>query len=150
MIIELAVYEKEPESVLVTVDTLKKDGFGKEKYFYGFIAEDEDGNPVGFALFYIAYSTWEGRCVYLEDLYVRPAHRRAGLGGAVLEGLARVARELDCARLVWQALDWNTPAHNFYEKIGALKHPEWLTYRMYRREIGAFLSSAEGQGGGVQ
>mmetsp|Transcript_36950 Transcript_36950/g.48652 ORF Transcript_36950/g.48652 Transcript_36950/m.48652 type:complete len:829 (-) Transcript_36950:243-2729(-) len=138
MIEELAAYEKEPDGVKIDAETLRKDGFGKQKHFYSLIAERE-GIKVGFALFYIAYSTWEGRCVYLEDLYMREAQRNNGVGKHLLKSLAAIAQELDCARLSWQALDWNAPAHAFYQKIGAKLHPEWQNYRMYREDIAAFL-----------
>jgi GNAT superfamily N-acetyltransferase len=127
---ELAEYEREPESAVATEEDLRRDGFGPQPYFHAVIAEWE-GAPVGFALYFFNYSTWQGRPgLYLEDLFVRPAHRGKGVGKALLRHVARVALERNCGRLVWTVLDWNEPAIRFYESLGGQIKREWLTVRV--------------------
>jgi GNAT superfamily N-acetyltransferase len=130
MIVELAEYEREPESVKGTPDLLAGALFGPSPPAEALIAE-VDGSIAGFALFHGTFSTWECRPgLWLEDLYVRPQGRRAGVGGALLEALAAIAVERGCARLEWAALDWNTLALDFYEKRGAQALPEWVRHRL--------------------
>ncbi|MEZ0369056.1 MAG: N-acetyltransferase family protein [Candidatus Sericytochromatia bacterium] len=138
LIRELADYEKEPEAAVATAEDLRRDGFGEQPYFHVLIAETEhigkEGPeivPAGFAFFFYSYSTWAGRpTLFLEDLFVRPAYRGLGLGKALLAELARIALEKNCARMQWQVLDWNTPAIEFYEAIGAKILKEWLPCRI--------------------
>lgn len=127
---ELAEYEREPEAAVVTEEDLRRDGFGARPYFQVIIACWES-EPVGFALYFFNYSTWQGQPgIYLEDLYVRPTHRGRGVGAALLRHVARIAVEKKCGRFVWQVLDWNTPAIDFYESLGARVQREWLTMRV--------------------
>jgi GNAT superfamily N-acetyltransferase len=127
---ELAAYEREPDAAVVTEDDLRRDGFGERPYFYTVLA-CWNQEPVGFALYFFNYSTWQGRAgLYIEDLFVQPAHRRRGIGHALLRHLAQVARERRCGRMVWQVLDWNEPALRFYESLGAGVRREWLTLRL--------------------
>jgi GNAT superfamily N-acetyltransferase len=130
MIVALAEYEHAPEKVTGTEEMLDRALFGATPWAEALIAEI-DGLPVGFALFYSTFSTWE--ClpgIWLEDLFVPPEHRRAGVGEALLRHLARVAVDRGCGRLEWTALDWNTPALNFYAKLGAEVLAEWNTHRL--------------------
>lgn len=131
---ELATYEREPEAVVATEEDFLRDGFGERPAFEVLVAEDEDedGAPViGFAFYFFSYSTWVGRkCLYLEDLFVKPSHRGQGGGIALMKELARVAVATECRRFVWQVLDWNEPAIAFYEKLGAKVMREWLTARL--------------------
>jgi GNAT superfamily N-acetyltransferase len=130
LIQELADYEREPDAVKATEADLLRDGFGPEPYFRVVIAE-WDGAPAGFAFYFFSYSTWLGRpTLYLEDLFVRPAHRGRGIGTALLRRLARIAVERGCGRFVWQVLDWNEPSIRFYESLGAKVAKEWLTMRV--------------------
>ncbi|MFN3201108.1 MAG: GNAT family N-acetyltransferase [Bradymonadia bacterium] len=127
---ELAVYEKEPDAVEVTPEILREQLNSDRPPFECLIAEDGD-EPVGMALFFHNYSTWRGkRGLYLEDLYVTPSARGRGFGLALLKALARIARERDCARMEWSVLDWNTPAIEFYEALGAKPMSEWTTFRL--------------------
>ena len=127
---ELAEYEKQPDEVVATEDDFRRDGFGAQRRFEAVIAE-RDGEPAGFALWFYNYSTWAGRHgLYLEDLFVRPAHRGQGVGKALLVHLARLAVEQGCARYQWQVLDWNTPSIDFYKALGAVVMKEWLTMRV--------------------
>ena len=127
---ELATYEREPHAVDATVDDFVRDGFGERPLFRVLLAE-WDGSPVGFAFYFLAYSTWRGRPVlYLEDLFVLPEHRKKRIGLTLMKRLAREAIDLGCRRFVWQVLDWNEPAIRFYESLGASVLREWLTVRL--------------------
>jgi GNAT superfamily N-acetyltransferase len=127
---ELAEYEKEPQSVIATEEDLLRDGFGHSPRYFCLMAE-WGGAPAGFAFYFLTYSTWLGRVgLYLEDLFVRPQLRGNGIGKALLVELARIAVGEKCGRMHWQALDWNTPAIEFYERLGAKKLSEWETFRL--------------------
>ena len=126
----LAEYEHEPQAALATEEDLLRDGFGAKPKFHCVIA-DWDGAPVGFALYFYNYSTWKGRPgIYLEDLFVWPQHRGKGIGKALLLYLARTAVAEHCGRYEWQVLDWNTPAIEFYEGLGARRMKQWLPMRV--------------------
>jgi GNAT superfamily N-acetyltransferase len=126
---ELAEYEREPHSVLITEEQLLRDGFGAERYYECLIAE-ADGAPAGIALFFPIYSTWQGRSLHLEDLFVRPAFRGRGVGKALLQRVAALAVERGCARLQWDVLEWNTPAINFYRSLNAVMLDDWRRMRV--------------------
>jgi len=131
MIVELAVYEKEPDAVLATPEDLERNLFGDSPALFGHVAEDAEGNVVGFALWFLNYSTWLGtHGIYLEDLYVKPDARGEGHGIALLSTLASICVERGYRRLEWWVLDWNTPARGFYESIGAQALTEWIPYRV--------------------
>jgi GNAT superfamily N-acetyltransferase len=130
MIVELAEYERDPESVTGTPELLTDGLFGEAPAAEALIAEAE-GSAVGFALFHGTFSTWECRPgLWLEDLYVRPQGRRGGVGGALLGAVAAIAVERGCARVEWAALDWNTLALDFYRKRDARALPEWVRHRL--------------------
>lgn len=127
---DLAEYERAPEKVVATEADLIRDGFSGQPKFRVVIAEWE-GSPAGFALFFYNYSTWDGRPgLFLEDLFVRPVFRGKGIGKALLLHLARIAVRENCSRYVWNVLDWNTPAIEFYESLGAKVLREWLVMRV--------------------
>jgi Sortase and related acyltransferases len=127
---ELAEYEREPRSCTLTADQLTAALFGPSPALFGHVAE-VGGEVAGCALWFLNFSTWRGvHGVYLEDLYVRPAHRGRGLGLALLARLAAVCTERGYARLEWSVLDWNTPAVGFYRAIGALPMDGWTTFRL--------------------
>lgn len=131
MIVDLAVYEKEPDAVTATPADLERALFGENPALFAHVAEIEDGTVVGFALWFLNYSTWLGKHgIYLEDLYVRPEHRGAGHGAALLSTLADICLERGYGRLEWWVLDWNTPARDFYSSIGADALTEWIPYRV--------------------
>ncbi|MEI8109483.1 MAG: GNAT family N-acetyltransferase [Chitinophagia bacterium] len=125
LIKELAVYEKAPEQVTVTLAHFEESGFGNHPVWWGFVAELE-GVVVGFALYYIRYSTWKGQCLYLEDFLVTEAQRGKGIGAKLFERVIQEAKEKGFRRMVWQVLDWNEPAINFYKKYDATLDPEWV------------------------
>lgn len=126
----LASYENLSESVVLDEDRLREHLFGARPFAEVLVAE-EDGVVVGFALFFHNYSTFLGRPgIYLEDLFVRPEHRRRGHGKALLTAVARLASERGCGRLEWSVLDWNEPAIAFYRSLGAVPLEEWTTFRL--------------------
>lgn len=125
---ELAEYERAPQEVDIDVESLGQD-WAKERAFDFLVAESHD-EVVGIALYYPRYSTWKGRCFYLEDLYVKPAYRNMGTGLALLEAVGQKAREAGAIRLDWQVVDWNTPAVRFYEKLGAHIERNWWNCKM--------------------
>ena len=131
----LAEYEREPQAAVVTKRDILRDGFGRNPRFHCVIAE-WDKKPVGFALWFYNYSTWQGRAgVYLEDLFVYPEFRGKGIGKALLVHLAKIAMKQKCGRYVWQVLDWNTPSIKFYELLGATIMKEWLTMRVQGKAL---------------
>jgi GNAT superfamily N-acetyltransferase len=127
---ELAEYEREPDAVVATEETLAQALFGPDPAAEALIAE-QDGVAVGFALFFHNFSTWTGRRgIYLEDLYVTPDARGSGAGKALLAALAKLAVERGCARFEWAVLDWNEPAIGFYKSLGARPMDEWTVFRL--------------------
>jgi GNAT superfamily N-acetyltransferase len=130
MIRELADYEREPESVIATEEHLHEALFCAEPAVFALVAESDD-SVVGFALWFRNFSTWLGRHgIYLEDLYVRPDFRGRGIGKRFLVELARICRDRGYGRLEWWVLDWNTPAWEFYESVGATPMSEWTVHRV--------------------
>ena len=130
LIRELAEYEKLSHEVVATEEGLRENLFGGRRYAEVLIGE-HDGVPAGFALFFHNFSTFLGKPgIYLEDLYVRPEFRGAGIGKRLLVQLARLARERGCGRLEWWVLDWNAPSIGFYEKLGAVAMDDWTVYRL--------------------
>ncbi len=122
---ELAVYEKAPDEVTVTMAHFVESGFGPHPVWWAFVAE-ENGVIQGFALYYIRYSTWKGQRMYLEDIIVTEEARGKGLGARLMEALKEEAKEKGYTGIVWQVLEWNEPAFNFYRKFGARFDPEWV------------------------
>jgi len=138
---ELAEFEREPDAVKATEESLNHALFG-ERSAEAVIAE-QDGEPMGFALFFHNFSTWTGRKgLYLEDLYVTPEARGSGVGTALLRHLAGIALDRDCGRFEWAVLDWNTPAIDFYTAMGAESLDEWRI----RRVSGDALVKLAGRG----
>jgi GNAT superfamily N-acetyltransferase len=129
LIVELATYEKAPEQVVGDAEALRRSLF-EQRAAEALVVELE-GEPIGYAIFFTTFSTWETRSgIWLEDIYVRPEHRRGGIGLALMEHLAQLTMERGHVRLEWCALTWNEPALRFYEKIGATPLEEWRTLRL--------------------
>ena len=127
---ELAEYEELSHEVVATEEGLREGLFGERRYAQVLIAE-RDGLPAGFALFFHNFSTFLGKPgMYLEDLYVRPAFRGAGIGKKLLAHLAKLAVARGCGRLEWWVLDWNEPSIGFYRKLGAVPMDDWTVYRL--------------------
>jgi GNAT superfamily N-acetyltransferase len=143
----LAAYEREPEAVTATEADIMCHGFGSNPFFFCLIAE-QNGAPAGFALYFFNYSTWLGRPgLYLEDLFVLPGFRGLGIGRALLQRVAAIAVENGCQRLQWEVLDWNTPAIDFYQAMGAEFLDAWRNVRVsgdaLRRLAGGTAESPE-------
>ena len=140
---ELAEYERAPESCTLTAEQLHAALFGPEAVARCHVAEVE-GEVVGCAIWFCNFSTWRGEPgIYLEDLFVRPAHRGSGLGRQLLAALAAVCAERGYARLEWQVLDWNEPSIGFYRSLGAVAMDEWTTYRLDGDALKAFAADTE-------
>jgi GNAT superfamily N-acetyltransferase len=122
---ELAAYEKAPDEVTVSLTHFEESGFGEQPVWWAFVAEI-GGRVEGFALYYIRYSTWKGQCLYLEDFLVTEQLRGKGAGKLLFDRIIEEAKEKGFKRMVWQVLDWNEPALNFYRKYNATLDPEWV------------------------
>lgn len=148
MIHDLAVYEKEPDAVVNTEEMLHANLFGENPQVYAHVVDSPvAGEPiVGFALWFLNYSTWEGTLgIHLEDLYVRPEARGGGHGKALLRNLARIAVERGYARVEWSVLDWNEPSINFYKSLGAAPMDGWHVYRLEGAALGTVGAAAVAQ-----
>lgn len=136
----LAIYEKAEHEALMTAEQLRSALFADNPAVYGLVASaTPHGEVVGFALYFLNFSTWRGvHGIYLEDLFVEQAHRGTGLGKALLQTLAKVAAERGYARVEWSVLKWNTPSIDFYRSIGAVAMNEWDTMRLTDRALTDF------------
>ena len=138
---ELAEFEREPHAVKATVDDVRRNGWGPDAVFEALMAE-LDGVPVGFALTFRNYSTWEGRAgLFVEDLYVQPHARQFGVGRTLLAAVAQRAVERGCKRVDLNVLNWN-PARGFYDRIGFKQLEEWLPYRLTGEALAALAGEA--------
>jgi GNAT superfamily N-acetyltransferase len=125
LITELAVYEKAPNAVTVSINHFIESGFGPKPVWWALVIE-VDGFVQGFALWYVRYSTWKGQRLYLEDILVTEAERGKGLGKRLFDAVVAEAKLLGYSGMVWQVLDWNTPAINFYKKYQTNFDAEWV------------------------
>ena len=124
LITELAIYEREPNAVIISVDDLIRHGFSEQR-FHCFVAEHKKSGIVGMALYYSRYSTWKGPTLHLEDLYVKPKFRKGGLGKELFDKVVDEAAKQNVGRMEWTVLEWNEPALNFYKKYNATLDSEW-------------------------
>ena len=138
LISELAIFEKEPDAVVVTVADLERDGFSDHPLFHTFVAEKEN-KIVGMALYYYRFSTWKGKTIHLEDLIVTDEMRGSGLGFALYSEIIKQGKKDGVRRIEWNVLDWNTPAIDFYEKSGARLLGDWRVVHMDENGIDDFL-----------
>jgi GNAT superfamily N-acetyltransferase len=139
-VVELAIYEREPEAVIATKEDFHRVLFCESPRAYAVMCRDGD-IPIGFALYFYNFSTWLGRHgLYLEDLYVTPEHRGKGAGKALLQHLAGIAVAEGCGRFEWSVLDWNQPAIDFYESMDAKPQSEWVGYRLTGEALQALAS----------
>ncbi|WP_295924523.1 GNAT family N-acetyltransferase [uncultured Xanthomonas sp.] len=140
LIRDLARYERAEDAVQTDEAGLRASLFGADARAQALICE-ADGQPIGYAVYFYNYSTWLGRNgLYLEDLYVDPAHRGVGAGKALLQHLARQAVAEGCGRFEWSVLDWNQPAIDFYEAVGARAQDEWTVYRLQGEALARFAA----------
>jgi len=149
LIQELADFEKEPDAVIITVEDLIRDGFGKTPLFHVFVAEvepdpsknEQTKQIVGIALYYYRYSTWKGRTIHLEDLIVKDKMRGTGLGYALYSEIIKQGMKDKVRRIEWNVLDWNTPAITFYEQSGAKVLDDWRVAQMDEAAINYFVEN---------
>lgn len=134
---ELAVYERAPNEVEVTLEEMQNWGFGKDKVFEFFVAEHEN-KIVGIALYYYKYSTWKGKCLFLEDIIVTETYRRYGLGSKLFNEVAVVAKQEKVRRMEWQVLEWNETALNFYKKYDSHFDKEWVNCKLTYQQLQLF------------
>ncbi len=139
LIRELAVFEKEPDAVVISVDDLVRDGFGEKPLFQVLVADMPDG-IAGIALYYNRYSTWKGKTIHLEDLIVRESMRGRGIGFALYKAVMDEAKRQNVGRVEWNVLDWNIDAIRFYERTGAKILDDWRTVQMDKQGIDDFLN----------
>ena len=137
LITELAIYEKEPDAVIVTEGDLITHGFSEGR-FDCFVAEHDDQGVIGMALYYPRYSTWKGPTLHLEDLYVKPEFRQHGVGKQLFDAVVKVAAERNVGRMEWTVLEWNDPALNFYKKYDASLDPEWHLGTLTREQLAQY------------
>lgn len=140
LIQELAIFEKEPDAVVVTADDLVRDGFSENPLFQCFVAE-VDNEIIGMALFYYRYSTWKGKTIHLEDLIVKENKRGTGAGFSLYKEIIKQGKAENVRRIEWNVLDWNTPAIDFYEKSGAKVLGDWRVVHMDDKGIEQFLNT---------
>jgi len=140
LINELAAFEKAPTEVTNTVKQMEVDGFGPNPIFGFFVAEHE-GHIVGLSLYYWRYSTWKGKRLYLEDIIVTEAWRGKGIGKLLFDETMRHALNEDCTGMMWQVLNWNEPAIEFYKKYGATLDDEWTNCSLESNQIKALMES---------
>ncbi len=122
LIKELALFEKAPEKVINSVEQMQ----AEQDLFKALVAEKSDGEIIGFALYYFVYYTWVGKSLYLDDLYVKEIYRGHKIGSALLDKVIAFGKANKCKRIRWQVLDWNKPAIEFYQKLGANLDGEWI------------------------
>jgi len=141
LIVELAIFEKLPNEVEVTVADLINDGFSENAKFDVFVAE-ENNIIVGAALFYERYSTWKGRIIHLEDLIVTHKKRGSGIGIALYRDVLKYGYNLGCKRITWDVLDWNIPAKDFYKSTGATVLDDWQVVHMREDALKNFIENS--------
>ncbi|MUO81589.1 GNAT family N-acetyltransferase [Agrobacterium vitis] len=139
-ITDLAIFEKAEHEVKATVESLHESLFGEGAVAFAAILEQQ-ATPVGHAIWFYNYSTWQARKgLYLEDLYIDPAHRGGGAGRAMLRYLAKLAVDTGCGRFEWSVLDWNEPAIRVYDSVGAEPQTEWIRYRLSGDKLAEFAA----------
>ena len=140
---ELAKFEQAPLEVINTVSQMEIDGFG-EKPIYGFFVAEQDQRIIGISLYYWRYSTWKGKRLYLEDIIVTEQDRGKGAGKLLFDRTMQFALEENCTGMMWQVLEWNKPAIEFYKKYGAKLDDEWTNCNLERGQMEALVSKSSG------
>ena len=140
LITELALFEKEPDAVEITVTDLVRDGFSETPKFKVFVAEQEH-NIIGIALFYERFSTWKGRTIHLEDLIVTKSKQKIGAGKALYTAVLKHAYDNNFNRVAWEVIDWNTNAIDFYKSTGATYLNDWSVVQMNKENLAKFIQN---------
>ena len=134
LIKELADFENAKDQVTITLEDLEKDGFG-ENPWYWFLVAEKDNKIIGLSFYWIRYSTWKGKFLFLEDFVIKEEYKRQGIGSKLFEETIKVCKKLNLNGMIWQVLDWNTPAINFYKKYNADISKEWLNGKLTKKQI---------------
>ena len=134
LISELADYENALEEVTITLDDLENDGFGKTSY-YSFLVAEQNETIIGLSFYFIRYSTWKGKFLYLEDFIIKEEYRNRGIGSLLFEATIDVCKKQDLNGMIWQVLDWNTPAIKFYKKYNASISTDWYNGKLTKDQI---------------
>ena len=142
LIKELALFEKEPESVKLKLSDIENDGFGTKPLFECIVAEINK-RVIGMAIYYPRYSTWNGPTIHLEDLIVSEQYKGKGIGTQLYSNFIKMALNSGVKRVEWNVLDWNSPAINFYKKSGAKVLDDWRSVQMHRSEMKKYLKNKE-------
>ena len=134
LIKELADYEKAIDQVTITLDDLEQDGFGSHPWFWFLVAE-KDSVIIGISFYWIRYSTWKGKFLFLEDFVIKEKYRRHGIGSKLFEETIKICKKLNLNGMTWQVLDWNIPAIDFYKKFDAEISKDWLNGKLTKKQI---------------
>jgi|TARA_B110000459_G_C16332219_1_gene368482 GNAT superfamily N-acetyltransferase len=134
LILELADYENAADQVTITLDDLENDGFGSQPCFWFLVAE-KDSEIIGLSFYWIRYSTWKGKFLYLEDFIIKEEYRRHGIGSQLFKATIKMCNKLNLNGMIWQVLDWNRPAIDFYKKFDADISKEWLNGKFTKQQI---------------
>ena len=140
LIKELANYENALEEVTITLDDLEKDGFTNHPWYWFLVAENEN-EIIGLSFYWIRYSTWKGKFLFLEDFIIKEEYRRYGIGSKLFERTIKICQELKLNGMSWQVLDWNTPAIDFYKKYNANISSAWLNGKLTKKQITEICSN---------
>jgi GNAT superfamily N-acetyltransferase len=138
LIKELADYEKSLEEVTIKLEDLENDGFGKHP-FYWFLVAEKNNQIIGLSFYFIRYSTWKGKFLFLEDFVIKKKYRKKGIGSLLFKETINICKKLNLHGMCWQVLDWNKPAINFYKKYNANISGEWLSGRLTKKQIKEIL-----------
>ena len=138
LIKELADFENSLEEVIITLDDLENDGFGDHPWYWFLVAENNE-NIIGLSFYFIRYSTWKGKFLFLEDFVIKEEYRNQGIGSLLFEETINICKKEDLNGMIWQVLDWNTPAIEFYKKYNADISKEWLNGKLSKSQIDKIL-----------
>ena len=134
LIKELADYENALDQVTITLDDLEQDGFGFQAWYWFLVAEKDD-EIIGLSFYWIRYSTWKGKFLFLEDFVIKEEYRRHGIGSRLFEETIKICKQLNLNGMIWQVLDWNSPAIDFYKKFDAEISKDWLNGKLTKKQI---------------
>jgi ribosomal protein S18 acetylase RimI-like enzyme len=134
LIKELAIFERQPNAVILSEDELERPVFGEHPWVFVYVAEMEN-KVVGMALYYYGFSTWKGRSLHLEDLIVNEKYRKLGIGKALMNQVLHIAKTEKVERMSWEVLDWNEPAIEFYKSLGTIFYKDWWLCRLFREDL---------------
>ena len=134
LIKELANYENAEDQVTITLEDLEKDGYGSHPWFWFLVAENNQ-EIVGLSFYWIRYSTWKGKFLFLEDFVIKQEYRRQGIGSKLFEETIKICKKLNLNGMIWQVLDWNSSAIDFYKKYGAAISNDWLNGKLTKKQI---------------